>query len=90
MSPSTIVPLLESLQCMALEHGATFCAAKTLLPMSARLNAKNEYEFGVLSCIAEVYGLICQTPDGRKAVFDLGFEPLFQNVECPGGGGGND
>lgn len=64
-------------------------------PMTASaisLNAYVDSEFskGVASAIFDLYILICNTPDGRKAASDLGFKPIFQDVESPTSGGSDD
>lgn len=73
--------LLKLLQSIATKHGASLTAPGTLMPIWAHKNAKSEFDFGVLACVAEIYWLVGQTLDGRKAIYDLGFEPLFQHVE---------
>ena len=40
--------------------------------------------------IAGIYRLACQSPQGRQAAADLGFEPLLEQIECPGRGGLDD
>lgn len=50
----------------------------------------SEYERGAIGSLFMLYALICKTPDGRQAVSDLGFKPIFQDVESPTCGGRND
>lgn len=50
----------------------------------------DEYKRGAIGSLFMLYALICKTPDGRKAASDLGFKPVFQDVESPASGGRND
>ena len=74
--------LLEHLQAISLEHGASLTCGASLRPlMIERCATRGEYSRGVLSTIAEVYFLLGDTPEGRQAIADLGFQPLFQNTK---------
>lgn len=74
--------LLKHLQATALMHGSTLTHSSTLRPMHIDLHAKRgEYSRGALATVVEVYSLIGQTPEGRQAMRDLGFQPLFERVE---------
>lgn len=91
MSNSNIVPaLLRGLQDVALAAGASLKCSRTLLPLNISMNAKTEFAMGVLACVAAVFDLVCQSPEGRQAALDLGFQPLFQDVEGPRHGGSDD
>ena len=61
-----------------------------LLPLNVTLNTKDRYREGVIAAVLHIYHLIGQTADGRKAISDLGYKPLFEYVECPGSGGRDD
>lgn len=74
--------LLEHLESMARQHGATLKCAASLRPLMIEQSAKSDFSRGVLSTVVEVYLLAANTLDGRKAIDDLGFQPLFQNIEC--------
>lgn len=71
--------LLEHLDRVAMHHGASLTVGGTLLPMSVELNAKHgDFSRGVLATIADLVALIGQTPEGRQALLDLGFEPILE------------
>lgn len=72
---------LESLQAIALKHGATLTCARTLEPLNIAASAKSEFHRGVLSCIANLYWSACEISEVRKAALDLGFQPIFQEIE---------
>ena len=55
-----------------------------LHPMNVAYNSGGEYEKGVCDAILLVYGVISRSADGRKAILDLGFEPLYEHVQRPG------
>lgn len=74
--------LIEHLEAVARLHGATLKCSASLRPLMIEHVAKNDFSRGVLSTVVEVYRLASQTLDGRQAIGDLGFEPLFQDVEC--------
>lgn len=86
----TIDSILKLLDGISITHGASLRDPKSLTPLNARINAESEYSLGVLSAILEVYLLIANTPDGRKAISDLGFKPLCEDFKCPGGCWSND
>jgi hypothetical protein len=74
--------LLEHLQAIALRHGASLTHSQTLHPMSIESNAKSgDFSRGVLATVVEVYWLAGQAAEGRQAILDLGFQPLFERVE---------
>lgn len=74
--------LLEHLQALSLQHGASLTHPSTLLAMSIESRAKHgDFSRGVLATVAEVYRVVSETPDGRQAIQDLGFEPFLQGVE---------
>ncbi len=74
--------LLEHLQATALLHGSTLTHSATLRPMHIDCHAKRgDYSRGVLAMVVEIYWLIGQTAEGRQAMRDLGFQPLFERVE---------
>lgn len=73
--------LIEHLEALATMHGATLKCAASLRPMMIERSAKNDFSRGVLSTVVEVYFLAGNTPDGRQAIADLAFQPLFQNIE---------
>lgn len=73
--------LLEHLEAIAKQHGATLKCAASLRPLMIEHIARNDFSRGVLSTVVEVYLLAGKTSDGRQAVADFGFQPLFQNVE---------
>ena len=73
--------LIERLSVLALWHGATLQHPSTFHPMAIEHNAQSDFSRGVLATIYEIYDLASQTPDGRQAICDLGFQPLPQNVE---------
>lgn len=73
--------LIEHLEAMSLTHGATLKHPSTFHPMAIEHNAQSDFSRGVLATIYEIYDLASQTPDGRQAICDLGFQPLPQNVE---------
>lgn len=79
--------LLQLLQDMALQQGVVLHRRAALLPLNL---PASPFSAGVVSCIAHVVDLVRQTPEGRKALFDLGFEPVFQDVEGPRHGGADD
>jgi hypothetical protein len=65
-----------------MHHGASLTVGATLLPMSVQLNAKHgEFSRGVLAAIADLVTLIGQSPEGRQAILDLGFQPILEHVE---------
>lgn len=74
--------LLKHLQATALMHGSSLTSRASLRPMHIDLQAKHgDYSRGVLATVVEVYSLVGQTPEGRRAILDLGFQPLFERVE---------
>lgn len=74
--------LVKHLQAVALSHGSTLACPASLRPMHIDLHAKHgDYSRGVLATVVEVYSLVGQTPEGRQAIRDLGFQPLFERVE---------
>ncbi len=38
-------------------------------------------DYALLAAACDVVDLLCQSPDGRQALRDLGFEPVLQHVE---------
>lgn len=74
--------LLERLQAIALLHGAHLQHPSSLRALSIERNArKGDFSRGVLAAVAEVYLVACQSPEGRQAVRDLGFQPILEKVE---------
>lgn len=49
-----------------------------------------DYERGVAALALELVALARQSPEGRQALLNLGFEPVPEDVERPGSGGRND
>ncbi len=90
MTSESLKKLLETMQRVAVRHDADLHKAVSLLPLEVELHSPNEYRRGVLACLSYLYVLICDTPEGRQAVLDLGLQPLFKDVERPGHGGAND
>ncbi len=77
-----MVELLKLMQQIALLHGASLTHPGTMTPLSIDRNAKGgDYSKGVLAALAEIHYLISNTPDGRKSLLDLGFQPFLENVE---------
>jgi hypothetical protein len=58
---------------------------RVLFPASLHLGGKDQFACGAAAVLLELYRLICQSPEGRKALADLGFQPFFEQVEGPGG-----
>lgn len=74
--------LVKHLQAIVRQHGSTLTCPATLRPMHIDLFAKHgDYSRGALATVAEVYWLIGQTAEGRQAIRDLGFQPLFERVD---------
>ena len=82
--------LVEWLGQIAKAHGIPMSSHALLLPCELQINTRDEYHRGVLSCVAQLYVLVSQTPEGRQARLALGFEPFFENGKGPGHGGSND
>ena len=61
-----------------------------LLPLNVNLNSNNEFEKGALAAVLHIYFEISQSDEGRQAIKNLGFEPLFENIESPRSGGRNE
>jgi hypothetical protein len=75
---------------IAVEHGGALKAPQTLFPLSAQKNAGSEFSRGVLACVFHVFHALSQTAQGRHAILDLGYQPLFEDVKSPRGGGLDD
>lgn len=54
--------------------------ARTLKP-SHVASLVDTSQAGLLAASMELHDLLAQSPDGRKALRDLGLEPLFQDVK---------
>lgn len=89
-SPSPGHDLLQLLQQIAMRSGGNLKTIRSMLPLNVALNAKTDFDKGVLACVAHVFDLVCQSPQGRQAVLDLGFQPFFQDIERPRHGGADD
>ena len=75
--------VIESMQTCATKNGADLTNVISLLPINIGHNAKSDFSRGVVAGIAHAYHMLCQTPEGRQAAFDLGFQPLLQDVKSP-------
>lgn len=75
--------LIELLEGIALTHGASLVFGEGLFchPLQLQRCAKTEFSHGVLATVAEIYLSASRTPEGRKAICDLGFQPLPQDIE---------
>lgn len=74
----------------ALGLGRPLKDIRVLFPASLHLGGKDQFACGAAAVLLELYRLICQSPEGRKALADLGFQPFFEQVEGPSGPGRND
>lgn len=54
-----------------------------LLPSAVAPSGEIGARVHVAGVLLEFYRLLCTLPEGRKAILDLGFQPLFQQVESP-------
>lgn len=73
--------ILEHMEAMANQHGASLKYPSTLRAMSIEASAKNDFSRGVLATLAEVSVLASQCPEARQSILDLGFQPVLENVE---------
>ena len=71
-------------------NGGGLKNSRGLLPFNVNLNTENEFNKGALAAVMHIYFVICQSDEGRQAIQNLGFEPLFENIESPRSGGRND
>lgn len=76
-----IIKLLNSL--VAKGNYAALNKPECLLPLNIALNSDDPFERGVAASVLHIYHLICQSPQGRQAILDLGFKPLFENLKSP-------
>lgn len=75
--------LLERLQWLATHHGGSLKDLRSFLPLDVEANTKTKGDFsrGVLAAVAAIHVQLSETPEGRQAMQDLGFQPFLQNVE---------
>mgnify|MGYP006268703569 CR=1 FL=1 len=82
-SSNPLISLLKTLEAVSIKHGATLKRPDSFLPLNMWINAESEFSRGVLAGIAHVYYELSQSTEGRQAIFNLGFQPLFQKIESP-------
>ena len=74
----------------SLHNGAIAKNPRILFPASQELSGASEFHRGMCAILIELHYELSQSAEGRKALADLGFEPLFEQVERPSGSGCND
>lgn len=84
--------LAKLLQEVALRHGLILGAGpRAWTPLQVDFCAAgNEFSRGVLACVVEVAQMIDRSVSGGQSLGDLLLEPVGQDVERPGCGGGDD
>ncbi|WP_316855708.1 hypothetical protein [Ralstonia mannitolilytica] len=87
MTDAFLRDLIALLRRIALAQGVVLERRDALLPLNL---PREGYPAGVIACVAHVLDLVRQTPEGRKALLDLGFEPVLEDVERPRHGGADD
>ena len=78
--------LVKNLEGIANTAGASLFYPDSLLPAEIALNERSDFNRGMLAVVLHVYKLVCQSAQGRQALVDLDFKPLFEYVESPTGG----
>ena len=78
-SPSSAPAVLSTLRALCRQHGLPDVARtpEGLLPASLSANDRGLFQAGIGAAVLEVYRTLCSSPEGRKAIADLGFQPLF-------------
>ena len=61
-----------------------------LFPATQELSGASDFRRGMCAVLLELHFQLGQSDEGRKALADLGFEPLFEQVEGPSGPGRDD
>lgn len=62
-----------------------------LTPLELEIQSDgNPFRRGVLVTVATLIARLAEGPKGREALANLGFQPVFQDVEGPRGAGLND
>ena len=82
--------VINSIASIAANHGATLKTPESLLPLNVDRYAKSDFSRGVLTCVLHVLFALSQTAQGRQAILDLGYQPLFEDVKSPRAGGLDD
>ena len=82
--------VLQMLERITHVCGCTLRRPESLFPANLEHNKVNEFSRGMAAAVLEIHFLISKTAEGRQAILDLGFKPLFEDIERPTGGGGQD
>lgn len=83
--------LICLIQNVCLSEGSVgYIAPRGLTVLNLRLNKHTEFSQGVLSMALELHRELCQLSEGREALRDLGFQPIFEQVERPSCAVSND
>lgn len=90
MANTAVRIVAVALQQVAIRHCADLRRPTSLLPITVDINGASDFSRGALACVLHVLHSLSQSPEGRQAVLDLGFQPLFEQVESPASGGGQD
>ena len=81
---SVIHQILRSMSDLARDNKASSLDAPEFLsPLNVSYNKGGEYQKGVCDAIHLIYGVISRSSEGRKAISDLGFEPLYEKANRP-------
>jgi len=83
---SACIPVTHVLRSLCRLYGLpdVLQAPEGLLPGALLVpNQHSDHAQGVAAAVLEVYRILCELPEGRKAIADLGFQPFFQQVEGP-------
>lgn len=82
MKPA-VYKVLITMSAIARENNGSLDRPEGLNPLNVTHNGGGEYQKGVCDAISLIYGVISRSSEGRKAISDLGFEPLYEKANCP-------
>ncbi len=86
----TLPNLVRLLAYIAVHNGAHLDILQSFMPLNVQKNIASEFSRGVVACVFQVLHELSKTPQGRHAILDLGYQPVFQDVKSPRSGGLDD
>ena len=86
----TLPNLVRLIANIARHNGASLLAYQSFMPLHVHKNVASEFSRGVVACVFQVLHELSKTPQGRHAILDLGYEPVFEDVKSPRSGGLDD